>query len=649
MSIDFGGAPHAPGYPLPRMRTFGLLLCLGLSAGGCGQAPNARTDGALPNAAPPLGPSDIGQARFALLSTTCTVTATGMTVAVDAGETAIIGFDSTSGKVTLNGNQSSGLPCEVAPTLSITLTAGSVGDHGVYLDLSSGLFSSATAANAPKIKLTLGSGNNDTLTIRGSSGDDRYYLGKGTTAGSYLFNFNGGTGTGLDALVDVSITGAEHVVVSAGAGDDVVDGSGLFGTALPYPGSLSLYGGPGNDTLVGGLGDDTLSGDTGNDRSNGGKGNNTYLCGSLNDGTDVVTVTATAYDSVDYSQRFNPVTVNLDGSASSGESGENDTIPDTVAVLIGGAGNDTLSAAGSARRHTLKGGPGNDTLTGGNANDILDGGDGVLEVDGDDLFIGAKATVSYSGRTQPLTVTVNGAGVGGPDANDGDRAVTRHAQFQVHSAVGATITAATNTVTGLVGMNAGSVGRSLVITGSAGAKDNGSYHIVSVTNATTVVLDSTDTAAKLTWANDLGAGWSFSEDAVAEKDEVRCPNVIGSSSAGNTLTGDASDNSLTGGSGIDTLSGGSGNDTLQGQGNDDTLYGGAGEDTLAGGLGNDTLVGGDGNDVLEGDDDNDSFTCDGKNDASTNGSAPGLTDYTVDYQPGAPDYDTRPASSGCEF
>jgi Ca2+-binding RTX toxin-like protein len=591
----------------------------------------------------------IAHSSFALLSTTCTVNATGLTIPVNAGETVVITLSATDGNVTVNGTDATGNPCEVAATLGITVTSGTAGDHGVFLDLSNGLFSKATAANAPKIRLTLGTGSNDTLSVRGSSGVDHFYLGKGTTAGTTLLNFNGGSGTGFDALPDVAITGAEHVTVSAGAGDDVIDSSGLFGTVAAYPSALSLYGGAGDDAILGGAGDDTLSGDAGNDQLNGGKGSNTYVSGNTNDGTDVITVTALAVDTVDYSSRFNPVSVVLNNSAVSGETGENDTIPDTVSTVIGGSGNDSLSAAGSARAHTLFGGPGNDTLTGGNGSDTLDGGDGALQADGDDLFIGAKATVSYSGRSQPVTVTVNGSGAGGPDANDGDPATTRHVQLNVAAAVGATITAGTNTVTGLSDMNSSSVGHLLVISGSTAAHDNGSYHIVAVSNASTVVLDATDTTAKVTWADDSGAHWSYSEDTTAEKDEVRCPNVRGSATAVNALTGDANANWLTGGSAADVITGGAGDDTLTGSDGDDTLYGGAGDDTLIGGLGNDTLVGGDGNDVLEGDDNSDSFVCDGKNDASSNGTAPGRADYSVDYQAGSPDNDTHQAPSDCEF
>ena len=642
MSIGFRVPPRAGYLGTARPQTWLLLCVAGLALFGCGQAESTKSGTATGATDSP----EIAQARSALLTTNCTITTSGMSVAVDDGELAIITYDSSTAKVTLNANLVDGMPCTVASTLSITVTPGSDGDHSVLLDLSNGLFAKATSGT-PKIKITLGSGVNDTLTIKGSAGDDRFYLGKGSPVGTNLINFNGGTGTGYDSFPDISVSGAETLLVNAGAGDDIIDASGLFGTLAPYPSALKLYGGIGNDVLTGGAGDDMLSGDAGNDQLGGGKGANTYACSPSSDGTDVITVTATAVDTVDYSQRFNPVSVLLNGSASSGESGEHDTIPDAVSVVKGGLGNDSISALGSALKHTLMGGRGDDTLTGGNGGDTLYGGDGVLQVDGDDVFIGSHATVNYSSRTQPITVTVNGSGAGGADANDGDPAVTRHAQMNVAASGGATITAFTNTVTGLTNMTTGSVGHVLVIAGSTAAHDNGSYHIVSVANATTVTLNASETAANAAWADDVAAAWSFSEDASAEKDEVRCPNVTGSASAVNTLTGDGNANWLTGGSAIDTLVGGAGNDTLAGLDAGDTLYGGDGDDSLIGGVGNDVLHGGDGNDVLEGDDSGDSFECDGKNDALTSGSAPGTADYTVDFA--LADGDTKASPSGCEY
>jgi Ca2+-binding RTX toxin-like protein len=619
-------------------------LFVGLALVACGPDQPRTLTGT-----PDEGYPGITLGHFTLLSTSCVVTATGVSVAVNAGETALVSLSLVTGNVTINGTQASGLPCEGPATSTVSITPGTAGDHGVVLDLSSGLVSQATTTSGPKIVLNLGSGGNDSVSVRGSAGVDHFYFGSGVTPGTTLFNFNGGASGADDAFADVSITGAEHVVVSTGTGNDLIDGSGLFGTTSPCLAALTFFGGGNDDTLTGGAGNDILSGDSGNDHLNGAAGANTYSGGASSDGSDIITVATGAIDTLDYSQRFNAVSVVLDNTAVSGETGENDTIPDTISVVFGGSGNDVLSAAASTRRHTLNGGPGNDTLIGGNGSDTLIGGNGSLQIDGDDIFIGSKATADYSARTQAVTVTMNAAGAGGGDANDGDPAATRHVQTAALATVGAIIGGATNVVTGLTQMNAGSVGHRLILAGSSGARDDGSYRIASVTNATTIVLDATDTAANGTWGDDTLAGWTFAEDAGAEKDEIRCRNIIGSAVAANTITGDGNDNWITGGAAVDVLVGGAGSDTLIGLAGDDTLRGGAGDDTLIGGPGNDLLVGGDGNDVLEGDANADFFQCDGVNDVGSAGSAPGSADYTVDYAPGAPDSDTRVARNDCEY
>jgi Ca2+-binding RTX toxin-like protein len=619
-----------------------LLLWLGLTLTSC--AVNRTPAPADPDADYP----GLGRVSVALLSASCVVGATGIAVQVNGGETAVISLSIDTGNITVNGTQAGGAPCEVAATLAVSVTPGTIGDHVVLLDFSNGRFSQATSAGSPKVSLDLGSGANDTLSVRGGSGVDHFYFGRGVNGTTSLFNFNGGTGIGEDAFPDVGIVGGEHLVVSSGAGNDILDASGLYGTTAPYLGAVSFFGGPGDDTLLGGAGNDTLSGDSGNDALTGGAGANVYACGTASDGTDVVTVTTGAIDTVDYGQRFNPVSVVLGSGAVSGETGENDTIPDSVSVVLGGSGNDTLSAGSSTRNHTLEGGPGNDTLTGGGGADTLVGGNGTLQIDGDDVFIGNRATVDYSARTQPLTVSMSSASTGGLDANDGDPTTTRHVQSAAGAAPGANITAASNTVTGLARMNAGSVGRHLIIAGSAGGADDGSYRIAAVSSPGVVILSAADTMANPGWANDAQAGWTYSEDAGPERDDVRCRNLVGSAVAANTITGDGDDNAITGGGVGDTLTGGPGSDTLNGLAGDDTLYGGAGDDTLVGGPGNDVLVGGDGNDVLEGDAGGDSFQCDGRNDGITAGSAPGNVDYTVDVVPGTPDNDTRAIPADCE-
>jgi Ca2+-binding RTX toxin-like protein len=80
-------------------------------------------------------------------------------------------------------------------------------------------------------------------------------------------------------------------------------------------------------------------------------------------------------------------------------------------------------------------------------------------------------------------------------------------------------------------------------------------------------------------------------------DATGIENVIGSSTAANTITGNSRDNYLLGGAVVDTIDGGSGNDTLEGAAGNDSLTGGTGDDTYVfdpllgddGDLGSDTI------------------------------------------------------------
>ncbi len=66
------------------------------------------------------------------------------------------------------------------------------------------------------------------------------------------------------------------------------------------------------------------------------------------------------------------------------------------AIVLGGSGNNTLSAAGSSAGNVLVGGPGKDSLTGGSGADVLIGGGGADTLkagSGGDVLIGGSATI----------------------------------------------------------------------------------------------------------------------------------------------------------------------------------------------------------------------------------------------------------------
>lgn len=96
--------------------------------------------------------------------------------------------------------------------------------------------------------------------------------------------------------------------------------------------------------------------------------------------------------------------------------------PDDVTVtLIGGAGNDTLTVAGTGPAR-LEGGNGNDTLTGSTANDVLIGGRGrdTLDGGGGDDYLDAGAGNDVLSGGDGADVLLGGGGRDTLDAGPGD-------------------------------------------------------------------------------------------------------------------------------------------------------------------------------------------------------------------------------------
>lgn len=238
--------------------------------------------------------------------------------------------------------------------------------------------------------LTGGDGN-DTLignaganTLRGGPGDDTLRGGLGVDdlfgdAGSDIADYSSDTrARGVD--VDLSAgTQKQH-------GDSTVedtlepDMEGARGTQF----ADVLSGGNGNDRLYGLAGADTLTGRVGDDLLDPG----TALDGGP-DAADTVRGNIGA-DTVTYADRnaANPVTVTPDNTADDGGPGEKDNVLPDVENVIGGSGNDTISADASPAHlvvaNVFDGGAGDDTLVGRAGNDTLIGGLGSDTVSGDD-------------------------------------------------------------------------------------------------------------------------------------------------------------------------------------------------------------------------------------------------------------------------
>ena len=523
------------------------LLALASSCAAPGE-PTTTASSNTPATAAQFPGVDVGTTASTLLHTGACVGGNvdgsgSLVITVANGETAYLTLRPSDNMVIVNGATADNCQLKLAPATAafpaafpagktISIVAGTVAaseSRSVILDYVNGMFGESLSGAAGVININLGTAANvvNSVKVRGTMNADSFYFGKGagTLNAPYLFSVNGGATTtvGLDAIPDVTLLNVQNLIVSTGPGADKISGEGLFGTTAAYPNAIQMFGGDGNDTLTGGAGADVLSGDLGGDLLNGGPGANTYLMGAVPQGSgtgmgnaDIITVykdakNVYATDTVDYSARTGAVTVTLAATpnAANGETGEGATIPDTVSTVIGGWGNDIITAAASALNHTLKGGPGNDTLTGGTGLDTLVGGGTGLatSADGDDTFAGTKATVDYSARTTPITVKLDSTGA----SKSGDVTGT-NVSIQV-IATGGTAAApasAVATLSGLAGMSTtDSVGHYVTLSLSTGGTDDGTYKIISCASATSCDID---TSSNANFALDAG-GFSYTEDA----------------------------------------------------------------------------------------------------------------------------------------
>jgi uncharacterized repeat protein (TIGR01451 family) len=231
----------------------------------------------------------------------------------------------------------------------------------------------------------IGGSGNDTLT--GSALDNVLIGGPGSDT------LNGGPG---DDILDA---GGGADALNGGAGEDVADYSSrtnavnvsLDGVANDGESGENDNVGTDVEDVVGGGGDDILTGNAQANLLDGGDGND-LLDGGL--GPDTLVGGPGLDDTVDYSSRTDPVTVNLDGTSSSGNAGDGppgarDTIESDVEDAIGGSGADTFN--GNESDNTFDGGPSADTFNGGGGFDAVD----------------------YSSRSEPVSVSLDGI------ANDG--------------------------------------------------------------------------------------------------------------------------------------------------------------------------------------------------------------------------------------
>jgi Ca2+-binding RTX toxin-like protein len=228
------------------------------------------------------------------------------------------------------------------------------------------------------------SGSNQGDFLEGGAGDDtlRGALGNDTLsggAGTDTVVYDGDNRT-AGVQVDLNVGTEKSLVTKSTAAENDTDSlSGIEG-AIGTQYADQLYGDNNANTLTGNAGNDTLRGRGGNDVLVPG-GDKDVISGGA--GTDTVS----------YADHINPVTVTLDSNANDGQDGENDNVQTDVENVLGGAGDDHITADTDAKdviNNAFDGGGGNDTLTTLGGNDLLIGGSGQDTLDagaGDDSLL----------------------------------------------------------------------------------------------------------------------------------------------------------------------------------------------------------------------------------------------------------------------
>jgi Ca2+-binding RTX toxin-like protein len=215
---------------------------------------------------------------------------------------------------------------------------------------------------------------------------------------------------------------------------------------------------------------------------------------------------------------------------------------DHVLVSVDDEDDYVNTSASSSSLTRLEGGDGNDALnSGSNSSATLDGGQGA------DVLSGERATVDYSARTNPLTVTM-GDGL----ANDGEAGEDDLIANDVRRVLG------------------GSGADTYTLTGTDASVDagDGIDHLMAI------------------GSNNCGLFGGPGNDQI-EADEGHCG--LGGGGGNDTIVGGDGGQFLDGGEGDDVLRAGPGADSIAGERGADEIIGGKGRDHARGGSGDDTF------------------------------------------------------------
>ncbi|MCG8652209.1 MAG: spondin domain-containing protein, partial [Pirellulales bacterium] len=264
------------------------------------------------------------------------------------------------------------------------------------------------------------------------------------------------------------------------------------------------------------------------------------------------------------------------------DAGEGDDIVDGGGGndnIVGGQGNDTL--VGGAGDDRLVGDLGDDILAGGGGTDVIVGGAGIDTNSFEGIGLGVTATVNADGTGTAVYGVINESftGIENLTGSDNDDVLT---------ATGA----AANVLLGGAGDDilAGGGGTD-VIDGGEGI-DTNSFAGIGLGVTATINDDGTGTAVygpiNETFAGIENLTGSDNNDNLTGNDLV---NVIDGGLGDDIINGSGGDDFLFGNSGNDEVFGDEGNDTLEGGAGDDLLVGGLGADDLTGGAGDDQIIG----------------------------------------------------------
>jgi Ca2+-binding RTX toxin-like protein len=547
-------------------------------------------------------------------------------------------FGVVNGYVTVNGyacvkpQTAGGAKLTPAMVKKVSIV-GTSSDDKVVIDTLSGSLGTIISQTGG-ITIDMAGGTGDTFSLRGSSGADKWTAGEDSSH-NLFFEISG------DKFADIMVQNAESIAVGLGAGSDTFTGQGgaiaasqLAGGSVPslspVTAALTINAGDGDDIITGGNGKDTINGGNGND----------IFKAAATDGDDTFNGGA-GTDKADYSARTADLTIVMDGSTDSGESGEKDHIGLDVEDLVGGAGNDKLT--GNVSSNHIQGGAGNDTLSGGANSGSCTGDVDTLDgEDNDDTFDQGSAPdcgdvmnggngidiVDYQKRTLDLSITLDTA------ANDGDKASSEkdNVKGDVEIVLGGS---GNDTIVGSAQNDElhGGPGADIINGGGGNdilVGDSGDDTLNGEAGDDTFVESGSDTYYKPTAelpgaGNDILNGGTHDGLGLDTVDySKRTTTVVATicidtskptGGPATNATGQCADDDgetantekdkimnvthLLGGSGDDTLKGGPTDDILEGGDGDDKLYGGAGSDQLYGDNGDDTLEGDDGDDNLD--------------------------------------------------